>query len=349
MRAVAPTACCSVCYHRRMVIDLRLIQHALTLARHRNYARAAEALHLSQPALSRSIAGLEAALGVKLFDRTRQGVTATAFGERLLARGLTLLTDAAELERELKLMQGLKAGVLKIAAGLYPSELSVAPAVGRLAVRHPQLRIEMHNADWRTVIRKVLASQVDLGIMELSSAEQDPRLVIEPLPQHPGAFFCRPGHPLLKEKSPSLEDMLKFPFVSGSVPARAGEMFYRLAKAGAIDPDTGDYLPAVMVDSVTHAKAVVLGSDAVSMAPIGLLGAEVKSETLALLPFRLPWLHTNYGFAYLKERALAPATQALMSEIRSIETQLLKAESRIVELRPRPARSPGLSARPARG
>ncbi len=68
------------------MLDLKLLHQALILARHRNFARAAEALHLTQPALSRSIAGLEAALGEKLFDRTRQGVEPTSFGRMLLAR-----------------------------------------------------------------------------------------------------------------------------------------------------------------------------------------------------------------------------------------------------------------------
>jgi DNA-binding transcriptional LysR family regulator len=68
------------------VLDLRLLHQALVLEHHRNFARAAEALNLTQPALSRSIAGLEAALGERLFDRTPQGVEPTAFGRMLLAR-----------------------------------------------------------------------------------------------------------------------------------------------------------------------------------------------------------------------------------------------------------------------
>ena len=89
------------------MIDLKLVQQAVTLARYRNYARAAEALHLSQPALSRSIAGLESALGVGLFHRTRQGIEPTAFGALLLSRGGALLSDAAELERERARRRGL--------------------------------------------------------------------------------------------------------------------------------------------------------------------------------------------------------------------------------------------------
>ncbi len=70
-----------------MDIDIRLIRHVLMLARHRNFARAAEQLHLSQPALSRSIARLEETLGVALFDRTRDGVIPTDYGRIVIERG----------------------------------------------------------------------------------------------------------------------------------------------------------------------------------------------------------------------------------------------------------------------
>ena len=73
-----------------MVIELRLIRHALALGQHRNFARAAEALNLSQPSLSRSIAALEQAFGVPLFDRSHKGVVPTAFGRVLLERQQTL-------------------------------------------------------------------------------------------------------------------------------------------------------------------------------------------------------------------------------------------------------------------
>jgi DNA-binding transcriptional LysR family regulator len=308
------------------VLDLKQLHYAAMLARHRNYARAAEALDLSQPALSRSISGLEAALGVHLFNRTRHGVEPTAFGERLLARGEALLTDAAELERELKLMQGLEIGVLRIGAGPFPADMCVGRAIGRLSERHPRLRIELDTGDFRTMLQHVLAARIDLAIIELSVAEQEQRLVTEPLPRHAGTFFCRAGHPLLAEKAPTLEQLFEFPFASPKLPARAAKMFYRLAPSGAIDPATGDYLPPIEVDSMALAKAVVLSSDAVALSPLELIAAEVRSGQLVALPFRQPWLHTNYGFVYLKERALSPATQAFMAEIKAVEMALVGAE-----------------------
>jgi DNA-binding transcriptional LysR family regulator len=91
------------------LLDLKLLDQAVTLATYRNFARAAAALHLTQPALSRRIAGLEAALGEKLVHRTPQGVEPPAFGELLLARGRVLLDGASELERDFGLMPELAA------------------------------------------------------------------------------------------------------------------------------------------------------------------------------------------------------------------------------------------------
>jgi DNA-binding transcriptional LysR family regulator len=317
------------------VIDLKLIHHALTLARHRNYARAAEALDMSQPALSRSIAGLEADLGVKLFDRTRQGVSPTAFGERLLAHGNKLLNDATELERDLKLMQGSNFGVLRVAAGPYPAELSLGAAIGRLAVKHPRLRIEVDTWDWRANLQALLRAELDLAILELSVAERGPKFIVEALPQHAGTFYCRAGHPLLEEKSPTLERMFQFPFASPRLPARPAEMFYRLAKAGTIDRHTGDYVPAIKVDTISLAKSVVLASDAIGLATLGLIAGEIAVGQIIALPFRQPWLHTNYGFIYPKGRPLTPAMQAFMTELKAVEAELVVVERRIdFSLRP---------------
>ena len=77
-----------------MNIELRHLRHALALAEHGNFARAAEALHLSQPALTRSLQALEAQVGEQLFDRSHREVTPTTMGELLLQHARQLLLHA---------------------------------------------------------------------------------------------------------------------------------------------------------------------------------------------------------------------------------------------------------------
>jgi DNA-binding transcriptional LysR family regulator len=305
------------------MLDLKLLIHAMTLARHRNFARAADALHLTQPALSRSIAGLEAALGEKLFDRTRQGVEPTSFGQMLLARAQPLVDDATELERDFRLLRGLQIGELRVGAGAYAADLSVGPAIGRLLARHPQLRVELATADLRTLVAELLQRKLDLAVIELSLVEGETAIATEALPEHAALFYCRSGHPLAQHAAPSLDEVLAFPYVGTRLPQRVNPDFLQLARAGRIDADTGDYLPPVLVASVQLAKQVVLHSDAVSAAPLALLAGDVRAGRLLPLPLRADWMHTRYGFAYLRDRQLSPAAQAFMAELRAVEAGMV--------------------------
>ena len=303
------------------MLDLRLLHQALVLARHRNFARAAEALHLTQPALSRSIAGLEAALGEQLFSRTHQGVEPTSFGKMLLKRAQSLLDDSTELERDFRLMRGLDIGELRVGAGAYPAELSVGRAVGRLSTRHPGLRIEVAINDLRALAAAVLDRRLDLAVLETSLVEGQPQVATEALPRHPGYFFCRAGHPLVAERPLTIERILAYPFAGTRMPPRVADDFLRIAKAGAIEPDSGDYIPPLKVDSISVAKNVVMHSDAVAAAPLAMISAELRAGALTVLPLRLPWMATGYGFVYLRDRKLSPAAEALMAEVRRVEAE----------------------------
>ena len=310
------------------MLDLRLLHQAITLATYRNYARAAQALHLTQPALSRSIAGLEARLGEKLFNRTPGGVEPTAFGELLLSRGRALLDGAADLEREFKLMRGLDVGELRVGAGAYPAQISVGKAIGRLASGHPHLQVQVMADDLRAVIRALLAGKLDLAVFELSLVAGEPRLATEALPPHPGYFYCRAGHPLLGDRNPTMEQILRFPLVGTRLPPRVAKDFLALANAGTIDRETGDYLPPIKVDSTTMAKDVVLASDAIALAPMSFIADEVAAGKLVALAARAIWMQSGYGFVYPRGTVLSPAAEAFMAEVRGVEAEIAAAEKR---------------------
>jgi DNA-binding transcriptional LysR family regulator len=326
------------------VLDLRLLHQAITLASYRNYARAAQALHMTQPALSRSIAGLEARLGEKLFNRTPRGVEPTAFGELLLSRGLALLDGATALEREFQLMRGLEVGELRVGAGAYPAQMSVGRAVASLVSRHPQLRVEVMADDLRAIIGALLAARLDVAVIELSLVDGEPRLATEALPAHPACFYCRAGHPLLAGKDPSLKRILEFPFAGTRMPPRVAQDFLELAKAGTIDRDTGDYLPPIKVDSIRMVKDIVLASDAVAAAPMAFIAEEVAKGTLGTLAARPAWMKTGYGFVHLRGVKLSPAAEAFMAALRRVEGEIAAEERRVMGgSETNPVREPGSS------
>ena len=121
------------------MFELRHLRHALGLAEHRNFARAAEALHISQSALSRSIQSLEESLEVTLFDRAHGGVEPTIFGQLLLNSARDLDLAARDLQREINLAKGLSSGELKIGVGPWGAAMLAGAVVGAMSLQYPAL------------------------------------------------------------------------------------------------------------------------------------------------------------------------------------------------------------------
>jgi DNA-binding transcriptional LysR family regulator len=309
-----------------MPLDARSLRNVLALASSGSYRRAAEALHLSQPALSRAVASLESELGVRLFDRGRRGVTATRFGELLVERGRSLIAGLDDIQREITLMRGLKVGELSVAAGLYPAEMSVGTAIGRLSARHPGLRIALRAAPWREVADAAAAGTVDVAVVELSPLENHARLALEPLPRHPALFVCRPGHPLLAETRLSIENVFAYPFVGPRLPPRIGATLRPATPTMKPDAGGSDLVPPLHVESIALAKRIVAAGNAIAALPRVLVAAELASGSLAALDWRPTWLHTAYGFVYRRDRMLSPAALAFIDEVRAAEAALTAAD-----------------------
>ena len=303
-----------------MTMELRLIRHALALGQFRNFARAAEALGLSQPSLSRSIAALEHLLGVPLFDRSHKGVVPTAFGRVMLERGEAVLRREADLRREIQLLAGLEEGVLAVGAGPYASEISVAAAVARVANAHPRLQIQFLTVGPTEVVRDVFAERIDVGIADVTGLSDDARLVVEPLPAHRVYLACRPEHPLTTESRLSLSRVLEFPLVTsllrGTAAATASS---RDAAARSDAQDTSDFAPQILVNSLALARLIARNSDALVPVTSAMIAEDVAAGHLVRLAFEVPAMRTNYGLVYLRDRTLAPAARVFIEVLRIVE------------------------------
>ncbi len=309
-----------------MPVDLRLLQHAIALAQHRSYARAAKALHVSQPTLSRSIAGLEDSLGVRLFDRGRGGVEPTPFGRLLLERGAVLLADEAALRREIQQLAGLEAGDLVVGAGPFSAEISVGRAMTRLLAKHPQIRARIACFDPEQIFRDVLAGRCDLGVADPGAATRESQLHHEPLPPHSIHLFARPDHPLAGRAGLRLADVLAFPTVGSRVRGAAATRLPAKGTAGRVDPDTADFLPSITVDSLDLARRIAASTAAILPAVRGMVAADLRDGRLVQLDFHEPWMQTSYGVFWRSDRTPSPAVRAFVDELRAVESEI-SAES----------------------
>jgi len=302
-----------------MNIDLRHCRHVLALDQHRNFARAAEALGLTQPALTRSLQVLEQSVGARLFDRNRTRVEPTPVGERLVERARLLVNQARDLEQDLKQMLGLEAGLLRIGAGPYPADLSVGTAIGRLVRLHPALMVDLSVADWSELIRRVASGGLELAIADTSLAQQDDRLVVDSLPQHKMRFFCRKGHPLAGSAARTLDEIRKFPLVGTALPPRLAALATTEGKGMRANLPTGVTAPEIRVDTFPLARRIVLESDAVGGAVPSQIQDLLERGDVVLLPLDVPWLTTGYGIIRLANRTPSPAATAFIDILREVE------------------------------
>lgn len=298
------------------MISLKHLRNAVLLAEHRNFHRAAEAGHLSQSALSRSIQALEQQLGVALFTRHHGAVETTLFGQVLLARAPSILGETDELQREIALLQGLETGSLNVVAGTYAAELSVSAAVGQLIASYPNLTCRLHIASWRDAIALVSSGAVDLGVAEISDVASDSDFCVEPISSHPMAVFVRSGHPLCSHKQVRQSDLANFPMVSVRLPPRGQGRFPGETQ---VDSVTGDVLPSVEVDDFGSVLGVVRQSDAFGLSTFVQIEAQVRSGEFAVLPFVAGWLRLDYGLIHLRRRMLSPAALAFKELVENIE------------------------------
>lgn len=308
---------------------LRLLEFAVALDHHRSFARAARAMHVTQPSFSRAIAALEADLGARLFDRSNREVLPTAAGRTLLARARRLLADHAAIGDALDDERTLRSGSVSVAAGPYPLEVSVVEAVVRLASRHPQLHIEVVEGDWRRMGSLMLSRGIELGLFDISLVATDHRFLVEPLPAHAGHFFCRPTHPLAGRAGLRLAELLAYPFVGVRGPY---EVLADAAGASAgltIDETLGDIVPRISATSMATVRKVVQSTDGFGLATLAQLHDDLQLGRLVTLDVNWPGTTTGYGLITLRGRGLSPAAAALAAQIREVESERAAAAAAV--------------------
>lgn len=312
------------------MIDFRVLRHVLALGEHRNFARAAESLHISQPALSRSIAGVEQDLGVQLFDRLPSGIEPTAFGRIIIDRGLEIVEKESELRREIVLMQGIEVGELAIGAGPFPFEISVCKAVGMLVADYPNLKVRIDQDSPPVIVGRILGGGVDLGLLDTRHCQDDARLAIELLPAHAIVCCCRRNHPLAHKRGLTLGDVLSYPLVGTVFPRSVSALLSSESTAGRIDEASGKFFPAITVASLPAAREIALACDAVLPILPTCTERELESGDLVIIDFAVPWMQVQYGFVSKKDRTRTPAMLEFMGRVREVEQAAIEREAVLI-------------------
>jgi DNA-binding transcriptional LysR family regulator len=174
-------------------VELRQLEYFAAVARHHHFGRAAEAVYVSQPALSQQVRRLEAELGVALLKRTSRGVELTPAGADLLARAETILADAQRARAAMDEHAGVVRGTVRVAAT--PADaLKLPETIAAFHRDHPGVRIALRHASAPQALELVRGGAVDLAVLSLTSGAEG--LNVTPLADEPLRLITDPDDPL---------------------------------------------------------------------------------------------------------------------------------------------------------
>jgi DNA-binding transcriptional LysR family regulator len=246
-------------------LDLRLVRYFTAVADHRHFGRAAAALHLAQPSLSRQIRHLEQQLGARLLDRTPQGSRLTEAGEVFLPRAKALLRSAAQAAAATR----AAAQPSRITIG-YTVSIIITPAVSDLRRQHPDADVHTLHLDWNEPRQALLDHRVDAVVTRLplrtdglhvTILYDEPRLLLMPL-----------DHRLVGQESVTLDDIADEPIPR--LPDQAWNAYWRIDPR----PDGSPAPDGPLVEAVEDKLEVIAAGQAVAIIPAGVRTASPRPD-----------------------------------------------------------------------
>jgi DNA-binding transcriptional LysR family regulator len=235
-----------------MDVDTRLLRSFLAVAQDGSLTRAAERVYVSQPALTKQIRQLENQLGVRLFDRSRTGMTLTDPGRELARRAPKVLAAWDDALRAAKAAGRQAARVLRVGFLASAANEATPAIVAEFARRRPGWRAELRQAAWSDPTAGLADAEVDAALLRLPFPGQD-RLRIEVLFGEPRCVALPAGHPLAGRAEIAFRELWDEPFVAAPQETgawrehwlAADEREGRPVRVGAVTEQPDDWLSAI--------------------------------------------------------------------------------------------------------
>lgn len=162
-------------------MDIKHLRYASALAQELNFARAAEKLHLSQPALSRAIQTLEAQLGFLLFDRDKRSVAVTRAGDAFLREARSVLFQMRTLELNMGNLRDGRVGHVAFGAGPSPTNSLLGETLLALREEYPRITLRVDSNNWRYLLQHLRAEEIEFFIADSRGIRDPEYLAVTPL------------------------------------------------------------------------------------------------------------------------------------------------------------------------
>lgn len=285
-------------------MNLNHLRHLIALSEHRSFRKAAEALFLTQSALSRSIQSLEDELGVTLIDRNGRQQSLTPYGEFAVATARRVIVEAAELKRGIAMLTSGDLGSLAVGYGAGPAAILEVAFFRYMATDYPRVVVRAARGATELLLQSLRTEKLDALVVDRRVLSLAGDLHVEALPPLRGGFVCRSGHPLLSQAPVDLAALQGYPVASTPLSAEVGRMLADRLGADA-HPER---LMTMVSEGVDALLEVVESTDAIFFGIIAGVRERIEAGRLVELPTQMSEpMHGNFALVTLARRTPPPA------------------------------------------
>ncbi len=289
----------------------RLLQHFLAVVDNKGISAAAAALHITQPALTKSIRQLEDILGVTLFERLPTGVVPTRFGEILARRARLMQVEYRHAVAEIAAIKHGTGGAINVGAGPVWAVRILPPIIAAFCRQQPKVKVTLRTGVIDTLVPALLGGELDVICASLDFPAH-PEFVKEHLVEFKHVMVARAEHPLAARREIAAAELLDYPYVALANDyvgrSRLGSFF----AANALQP------PCISVEtsSISAALNLLREDDFILNIPTRML-PYAEQFGLRRLAVRGTLWDGPAGIAYRASQSPAPAVSAFCALVRA--------------------------------
>ena len=308
-------------------LKLRDVHILLAAVQCGSMAKAAERLAISHPVVSKTIADLEHALGVRLLERSRQGVEATPYGRAVLKHGLAAFDELRQCVKEIEFLSDPTAGEVRIGSVLPLAGSFVSAVVGRLSRRYPRVRFEVVSGEIGTLRGELIDRNIDLLIGWRAGPASDVHLSFELL--HNDFYVVAAGaqNPWVRRRRIELAELVNEPWVLPPAEGFIGSIFVEIFRSSGLD------YPRAAVTAYPHdvRTAILATGPFVSMFQGSILRFP-GSRDIRALAVKLPVAGSQMGIFTLKKRTVSPVAKLFIEQARELAKPMAKTRGKASRL-----------------
>ncbi len=280
-------------------LTLRQLQIFVVAARHQSYARAAEELHLTPPAVSMQLKQLEDNIGLPLFERMGRGVALTGAGELLVHHALRVLGEIKDAEASLQSLTGAESGLLTV--GLVSTAKYFMPRLlAKFAQAHPGVDVQFTVGNRSTLLQQLQDNAIDLAVMGRIPVEIDAHG--EPMAPHPYVLVAPADHPLRHGRRFEMHELRDETFLLREEGSGSRLVAEEVFKSHLFTPRR-----TITLGSNETIKQAVMAGMGVSLLSLHTLPLELKTGEVAILDVVGTPVERTWYVVHMHAKRLLPA------------------------------------------